>query len=572
MEPKQYFLTPELAPRLAAIDIGTNSLRLIIAEAMRGGKYRVLDDEKEATRLGANLSSTGRLDPAAVDSSLAALRRMAKIAAGYQVQQMRAIATCAVREADDGSEFCRRVRDEVGLEIEVVSAKKEALLAFHSVSRAFDLEGKHVAVVDIGGGSTEIVLASGNIVEEIYTTPLGAVRLTDLFGGAQCLTPEAFETLLAGADRMLKKHSEKPLFVPHLLVGSGGTFTTLAAMTLAMKGQTGQPIRGYTVTRADVRHLLDRLRKLSPNKRRSVPGLSPERADIFVAGLVIIDSVMRRLKVNSLQVHDGGVRDGLLLSMVGGTEVDGPPDRLAAAESFASRCGVDILHARHVAHLAGAIFGQLVGPLSLGEEDRGVLQAAALLQDVGYLINYDQHHKHSYHLISNSHLTGFSPAELELIANVARYHRGAKPKRKHANFAALSAHDQLRVRQMAAILRMAGGFDRSHSQHVRDVRVQFVNEEIHMHAVADEMPEVDVWGARRRASFFEDAFRHPLVIEWEQGSVGPVETEVKPPAASRKDKELAPPRQRRERPPVDGSTEVVRNDPRDRPSTQRTKR
>lgn len=571
MEPKQYYLTPELAPRLAAIDIGTNSLRLIIAEAMRGGKYRVLDDEKEATRLGANLSSTGRLDPAAVDASLAALRRMAQIAAGYQVQQVRAIATCAVREATDGQQFCQRVKDEVGLDIEVVSAKKEALLAFHSVSRAFDLEGKHVAVVDIGGGSTEIVLASGNIVEEIYTTPLGAVRLTELFGGGQSLTPEGFDKLLAGADRMLRKHTEKPLFVPHLLIGSGGTFTSLAAMSLALKGQAHSSVRGCVVSRADVRHLLDRLRKLSPGKRRSVPGLSPERADIIVAGLAIIDSVMRRLKVNALQVHDGGVRDGLLLSMVGGAEVDGPPDRLAAAESFAARCGVDVLHARHVAHLASSIYAQLSGPLSLSEEDRAILQAAAVLQDVGYLINYEQHHKHSYHLISNSHLTGFAPQELELIANVARYHRGAKPKRKHANFAALPARDQLRVRQMAAVLRMAGGFDRSHSQQVRDVHVQFVADEIHMHAVADEMPEVDVWGARRRAAFFEDVFLHPLVIEWAQGSVGNVETEVQP-AAIRKEKEPAHPRAHRPRPTADASVDVARSDPRDRPQTQRTKR
>lgn len=571
MEPKQYYLSPELAPRLAAIDIGTNSLRLIIAEAMRGGKYRVLDDEKEATRLGANLSATGRLDPTAVDASLTALRRMTKIAAGYQVQQTRAIATCAVREAADGLDFCQRVKDEIGLEIEVVSAKKEALLAFHSVSRAFDLEGKHVAVVDIGGGSTEIVLASGNIVEEIYTTPLGAVRLTELFGGAQSLTPVEFERLLTGADRLLKKHTEKPLFVPHLLIGSGGTFTALAAMAVALRGQAGQPVRGCAVSRADVRHLLERLRKLSPHKRRSVAGLSPERADIIVAGLAIIDSVMRRLKVNALQVHDGGVRDGLLLSMVGSAEVDGPPDRLAAAENFAARCGVDTLHARHVAHLAGSIFTQLCGPLSLSEEDQAILQAAAVLQDVGYLINYEQHHKHSYHLISNSHLTGYAPLELELIANVARYHRGAKPKRKHANFAALSPRDQLRVRQMAAVLRIAGGFDRSHSQQIRDVRVQLVDDEIHMHAVADEMPEVDVWGARRRAAFFEDVFLHPLIIEWEKGSVGPVETEVKP-VLGRKEREPTPSRSRQPGAKRETAPNDLRSAPRDRPAAKRTKR
>jgi exopolyphosphatase/guanosine-5'-triphosphate,3'-diphosphate pyrophosphatase len=517
MEPQQYYLSPELAHRLAAIDIGTNSIRMIVAEGLKHGNYRILDDEKEATRLGRNLATTGRLNPEAVEASLQTLRRMKQIIAGYQVRELRSIATCAVREAADGEEFCRRVHDEVGLDIEIVSAEEEARLAFCGVLRSFDLENKNVAVVDIGGGSTEIILASNKLIESIHTTPLGAVRISELYGGDQAMGGEEFTKLLRNVARQLRKHTEKPLFVPHMLIGSGGTFTTLAAMTLAAKGQSNVPPQGAVVTQAELRHLLERLRKMSPKSRRGVAGLSADRADIIVAGLAIVDAVLRRYRVNQIHVHSGGVRDGLLLTMVDETwDGSAPPmrDRVEATLQFASRCGVDLMHCRHVARLAGSIFAQLAEAFSLDTDDRTLLETAAYLMDVGYLIDYDQHHKHSYHLISNSRLPGFQPRELALIANIARYHRGARPKKKHENFRKLSRRDQQRVRRLAAILRLAGGLDRSHSQQVSDVRVDLEPHEVVMRIVANENPEVDLWGARRRSVFFEKAFDVRLAIDW----------------------------------------------------------
>lgn len=518
MEPKQYLLSADMAPRLAAIDIGTNSVRLIIAEALRGGTYRILDDEKQTTRLGRNLSSTGNLDAEAVELTLQALRRMKQIADGYQVHELRAIATCAVREAQDGAAFCRRVKEEVGIDIEVVSARKEARLAFFGVLRGFDLSGKNVAVVDIGGGSTEIVLASGRVIEAIYTTPLGAVRLTEIYQSQQPMTGANFKALMSGIERRLQKESEELLFAPHMLIGSGGTFTTLAAMVMARKGQLELPIQGYLVTRAEVRHLLDRLRKMPANRRRNVPGLSPDRADIIVAGIAVIDCVMSHFDVNTLQVHSGGVRDGLLLTMVDqslGEVVASAPDQVAAIERFASGCGVDLPHLQHVSRLAISLYRQLQPLYGWPEGDERLLQAAALLQDVGYLINYERHHKHSYHLILNSGLPGFSPAELELIANVARYHRGAKPKRKHASFSQLPRADRERVRRLASILRVAGGLDRSHTQQVRDVMVEASNrQEIQVRVIAAELPEVDLWGARERTRLFEKTFDTSLQLDW----------------------------------------------------------
>jgi exopolyphosphatase/guanosine-5'-triphosphate,3'-diphosphate pyrophosphatase len=520
-EDKQIYLSAELTSRLAAIDIGSNSVRLLVAEALRGGTYRILDEEREPTRLGRSVSSQGRLDDESMDKTLQALRTFKEIAAGYQVTSLRTIATCAVREARNGPEFCRRVREEIGLEVEVIAGDREARLAFASVHNAFDLSGKNVVVADIGGGSTEIVFATGNLIESIFSTPLGAVRLTEQFALGENATLADFERMEEEVSSCLKKRTTRPLFAPHFLVGCGGTFTTLAELIMATKKQSDAPVAGYKVSQAEVRHLLDRLRKMPLRARRGMAGMTPDRADIIVAGLTIIDALMKRFRVNTLVIHTRGVRDGLVREMIdevlGGPHdeaADAPALRDEAIERLAAACSGELEHGRKVAALAGRIYEQLTEPLALEPGDRLLLECAARLQDVGYVINYDQHHKHSYHLIRNSRLPGIRAHDLELIANVARYHRGAHPKRKHENFARVPAEDQQRVHRMAAILRLAGGLDRSRSQQVRDVAVRIDDEGVWIDVVADQEPQVDIWGAERRTDLFEKVFGLPVKFRW----------------------------------------------------------
>jgi exopolyphosphatase/guanosine-5'-triphosphate,3'-diphosphate pyrophosphatase len=520
-EDKQIYLSAEMACRLAAIDIGSNSVRLLVAEALRGGTYRILDEEREPTRLGRSVSEKGQLDDESMERTITALRTFKQIAAGYQATSLRTIATCAVREARNGPEFCRRVREQVGLDVEVISGDREARLAFSSVQNAFDLSGKNVIVADIGGGSTEIVFATGNLIESIFSTPLGAVRLTEQFALGEGAVPETFQRDIARMDEeialCLKKRTTRPLFAPHFLVGCGGTFTTLAELVMASKKEVDIPVAGYKVSHAEVRHLLDRLLKMPLRSRRTMAGMTPDRADIILAGLSIIDALLKRFRVNTLMIHTRGVRDGLVREMLDdavGTTVDAPALRDAAIERLAAACSGELEHGRAVALLAGRIFDQLAGPLELVEGDRLLLECAARLQDVGYVINYDQHHKHSYHLIRNSRLPGVRAHDLELIANVARYHRGAHPKRKHENLARLSPEDQSRVQRLAAILRLAGGLDRSRSQQVRDVRVRLEECRVFVDVVADQEPLVDVWGAERRTDLFEKVFNLPLTIQW----------------------------------------------------------
>jgi exopolyphosphatase/guanosine-5'-triphosphate,3'-diphosphate pyrophosphatase len=295
--------------------------------------------------------------------------------------------------------------------------------------------------------------------------------------------------------------------------------------------------------------MLDRLRKMPLKARRQTPGLAPDRADIIVAGIAIVDGLMRRFRVNVLQVHSRGVRDGLLLTMIDnqqGATMNEGVDRDAGIDRFASACTSEheLAHGKQVARLAGALFVQLADRMKLNPADRPFLEAAARLQDVGYLINYDQHHKHSYHLILNSRLPGFRPRELELIANIARYHRGARPKQRHANFRQLTPDDQRRVEQLAAILRIAGGLDRSHSQQVREIELASgtnksnatSNGKVHSESGAgltllvhaDFNPEVDIWGARRRTKLFQKVFGEKLDICWANNGSGDEDPENAP--------------------------------------------
>jgi exopolyphosphatase/guanosine-5'-triphosphate,3'-diphosphate pyrophosphatase len=523
---RQQWLSPDLASRLAAIDIGSNSVRLFVAEALRGGNYRILDEEREPTRLGRSVSSAGRLDDESMDQTVAALRTFKQIAAGYQVTALRTIATCAVREARNGPEFCRRVREEVGLEVEVISGEREARLAFASVQHAFDLAGRNVVMADIGGGSTEIVFATGNLIESIFSTPLGAVRLTEQFGLGETADPAGFQRGLGQLDgeigSVLKKQTTRPLFAPHFLVGCGGTFTTLAELVMAAKREADTPVAGYRVSHAELRHLLDRLRKMPVRARRGMAGMTPDRADIIVAGLSIVDALMKRFRVNTLVVHTRGVRDGLVREMIDDLQGpapggDDPTQRAAAIERLAAACSGELEHGRQVATLAGRFFEQLAEPLELPPDDRLLLEIAARLQDVGYVINYDQHHKHSYHLIRNSRLPGLRAHDVELIANIARYHRGALPKRKHKNLARLSSDDQRRVQRLAGILRLAGGLDRSRTQQVQDVIAHVADGRVLVDVVADQDPQTDIWGAERRTELFEKAFGLPVELRWTAG-------------------------------------------------------
>lgn len=506
------------APRLGAIDIGTNSIRLIVAEIQSDGTYRVLDEEREMTRLGAGLARTGRLAPEPMERSLEAVGKMKGIAAGFGVTELRAAATSAVREAENGGEFRRLAWRRHRIRVEVLSVEEEARLAFESAIRRFDLEGRAVAVADIGGGSLEVVLSAGSIVDQVYSLPLGAVRLTEKYVRSDPLREKHWDALKRAIDTKLRKTIGKPPFAVEVLVGSGGTFSALGAMVrFDREGKEGNP-HGYRVTRAEVTRMLARFLEVPEAQRRQIPGMPPQRADIVVAGAAVVARLAKHLQVRQIVVNDGGVRDGLVLAMIAdlglGTVAPAPPTRMDAVGRFARRCLSNERHGERVAHLAGQMFDGLCRRYGMDAASRELLVAAAIVHDVGFLVNHAKHHKHAYHLIMHSDLAGWSAREVEVIANVVRYHRRAYPKRSHTNFERLAKPDQRLVRQLAGILRLAVALNRSHQQLITDVRCHARRERVTLVAVAAQEPLVELWDSRRKAGLFEKAFDVRLAVKW----------------------------------------------------------
>jgi exopolyphosphatase/guanosine-5'-triphosphate,3'-diphosphate pyrophosphatase len=506
--------------RLAAIDIGTNSIRCVVAEVDGDGTYRVLDEERDMARLGHGLFSRGRLGVEQMERAYTALAKMKAIADGFQVSELRAVATSAVREASNGRAFCREVRRRSGLNVEVISTEEEAQLALVSALRHFDLAGRSVAIVDIGGGSMEVVLTAGTVVDRLYTLPLGAVRLTEAAGRAGQVGRRKWKRLRRHIDRVLEAQIGEPPFYPEIMIGSGGTFTNLAGMLKIEREGSEKNIQGYVLSRAEVVHLMHRLRATPLEVRRQMPGLNPQRADIIVAGAAAVARLSKALGVQQICVNPGGLRDGLLLSMIAermrpqGVDPTRPVDRMESVRAFARKCRSSERHCEHVARLAAQLFDGLRVPFGLPTEGRDLLIAATLLHDVGYLINHAKHHKHAYHLIQHAELQGFSSNEVELIANVARYHRKASPKKRHPNFGRLERSDRRLVRQLAAILRVADGLDRTHTQRVTGVGVELNRGRIRLVLEAVSDPQVEIWDAERKAVLFTRVFGAAPAIVW----------------------------------------------------------
>lgn len=510
--------------RLGAIDIGTNSIRLVVAEVEPDGRYRVLDEEREMTRLGHGLFARGRLLSEPMEHSLAALAKMSAVAKGFEVSELRAVATSAVREATNGRAFCQEIRRRCGMRVDIISGEEEAQLTLRSALAHFDLDGRSVAIVDIGGGSMEVTLTVGAVVDEVLTLPLGAVRLTERFGSDGPLSPKRWRTLRRAIDGILDQRLRKPPFHPEIMVGSGGTFTNLAQMAQLEREESARSVQGYALSRAEVVHLLHRLRGTPLAERRETPGLNPRRADIIVAGAAAVSRLAKRLGTQQILVNTGGLRDGLLLAMIADRyprdagKTARPVSRLASVRAFARQCRSNARHCEHVARLALELFDGLAERFELPPDARELLESAALLHDVGYVINHAKHHKHAYHLILNGDLQGFTQRELEIVGCVARYQRKAFPSKRHGAFARLERPDRRLVRALAGILRVADGLDRTHTQRVSAVSCATHRGFADLTLQARTDPRVEIWDAERKAGLFQRAFDVDPRFVWVRGS------------------------------------------------------
>ncbi len=491
--------------RIAAIDIGSNSIRQIIADVSPAGSIRVVDEMKAAPRLGAGLHLTGRLSDEAADGAIDILGRMSELATQLGAKRTRVVATSAVRDAANGAEWLARVKEETGLTVSMLNGEDEARLSFRSAQAHFDLASGRAAIMDIGGGSLELALSASGLIEHLTSFPFGAIRLTEKYF-RKGINPAALKKLRRFVKKRLREDLPARDWVGARVIGSGGTFTNLAGMILARQGMpTARTVHGTVVTRADLEHLLDNLAALSAAERLAVPGLNAARSDIIVAGLAVIGEVMGRIEARELTVSSFGIREGILLDLarVKPESADHGDARERSVSELTSRTHFEEPHAKHVQKLALRLFDSIGTRLGCAQEDRQTLSDAALLHDIGYHISYDKHHKHSYHLITHADLLGMTPAEQIVVANVARYHRGAEPRKSHRNFGQLAAVARDRILRLSAILRVADGFDRGHTGAVGDIRVRWLARALRLIAVpaSKETPiRLELWGASRKSS------------------------------------------------------------------------
>ncbi len=508
---------PAPAVRIAAIDVGTNSVRLMVVDARGTDDYRLVDDEKMTTRLGEGLSASGTLSPEAMQRTFEAVANLKAIAEGRGATRIAAVATSAVREAANGGEFIGRLHDELGLEPEIVSGRTEAELAYLSVQHNFHLPNERVICLDIGGGSVELIFTVGPVVQEVFSLPLGAVRLTEQFVHSDPISGKDWKALRGHIRTELAQALAGHELTATVLIGSGGTISSLARVIANQRGDRLSRVHGYATNRSYVKHAVDLFRTLDVIGRRNTNGLSADRADIILAGSAVVNEVLRHLGLNTLVVNEHGIREGLIMRMT--RDIFGSPAVVASADwresvrAFGAACNYDRGPAEHVGALAVNLFDLLRDLHGYGEGERRLVEAAAVLRNVGHHINYQRHHIHTYHLVRHANLPGFTPREIELIANIARYHRRGVPRKQHPNFSCLSRSDRERVRRLAAIVRFVDGLDRSHRQRVQNIEVSLHKRRLHITLIAAEAVDLELWGGMQKKDLLERAYGLDVTLE-----------------------------------------------------------
>lgn len=520
---------------VAAIDIGTNSFHMVVARSLPSGGFDIITAEKEMVRLGEGAGEMKRLSGKAMDRGVETLGRMLTVAASHGAV-VAAVATSAVREAENKDEFIDRVLDGTGLKIEVISGVEEARLIHLGVLQALPVFDQRLLMIDIGGGSTEFLVGEGDSVLGARSVKLGAIRLTDMFfaGIDRKQGPRKQAKDQAKAANKCRKHVRNILtpvvndlapFGHAVAVGCSGTITNLASMAAARTepdvgaGSGADGPGPLVLTAEQLDDVVQLLIETPMSQRSQIPGLDAKRIDIILAGAVLLRVAFDLFEIESLTVSPFALREGVLYDRL---EAELSSERLADlrrsnAWRLAHQLDPDAVHAETCARHALRLFDETVQLHKLDRWDRQLLEMAALVHNVGLFLSHAAHHKHTYYIVRHSEqLTGFTDRELELLAQVARYHRRSHPSvRKHPEFAGLGKADQRRVRILAGLLRVAIGLDRGHNQAVSEIHIDNGGKGLEIR-VKPSSPDSDlsleVFAAQERSHLLAAALDVPVRI------------------------------------------------------------
>lgn len=491
--------------RIAVIDLGSNTARLIVMQAIPGYSYRLTDEIREVVRLRQGMTENG-LSEEAMSRAFSTLRLFQRFCNSTEVDLILAVATSAVREAANGRAFVERVRGEMGLNLRILSGESEA--SYGTLGVLNDVPMTQGVTLDIGGGSAQISEVRDGRFHRGLALTLGALALSERFIHSDPLKKSELEAVQAEIGRQLdtiawlKKRKGSPL------VGMGGTIRNLARIEAARQNYPLNTFHRFSLGRASVQDSITLFQELPVEKRRKIVGLTSDRADIILAGALVLAAVLDRLEADQLTISVNGLREGVFFEQFWG-HLPYPviPDvRRFSVLNMARNYQYQKGHANHVRFLAGRLFDQLTPLHNYGPAERELLDAAALLHDVGNVIGYQDHDKHAQTLIEYNGLPGFTPRETALVALLTRYHRKGEPDVGDYKLL-LDEEDRLRLTRLAAVLRLAEFLERGRNAAVDDVIVTWTDDTLRLTLIADEYPAVELWETERNAlSLVETAF------------------------------------------------------------------
>jgi exopolyphosphatase/guanosine-5'-triphosphate,3'-diphosphate pyrophosphatase len=507
--------------RVAAIDIGTNSVHMIVVRVRTDLSFEVIDREKVMVRLGAGGLGGKALTDESMQAALQALSKFRRLAESHGVDAIVAVATSATREARNGGEFLARVARETGIRPRVIAGPEEARLIHQAAVYGVHVAAGRAVVIDIGGGSVEITLGTGTNIELARSFKVGVIRLTEHFVHTDPISERDERRMTAHILGEIDRYCDQVTAAGFdRVIGTSGTILSIGAMAAAAAGHgADRELRNLRIPAKQIRRIRKEAVGLDLEHRLLMPGMDPRRADLVVAGSILLDTILRRLGASELTLCDLALREGLVLDYIRShrreiAHVDTIPDvRRRSVLELGERCHYQAEHAEHVVRLALAIFDQTRELHGLSDREREWLEYSALLHDVGAHISFARHHRHSYYLIKNGDLRGFHPDEIDVMALVARYHRRGTPRKAHDEYARLTGALRRTVRTLSSILRVAESLDRSHAQVVSGLELHEQNGEMALQLQTRSDAELEVWATNRHLQPFEQLMKKPVRLE-----------------------------------------------------------
>jgi len=504
-------------PRYAAIDIGSNSLRMEAAEVTPGAPIKILASDRQVTRLGESVFRTGRVSQDAMALVCRILAGMAQQYRKLEVIGVRAVATSAIRDAGNQSEFLARASEAIAAPVEIISGQEESRLVHLGVQSRWPHPHQDVLIIDVGGGSAEIILGESGRLKEAVSKPLGAVRLTEVFLKSD--PPAAVELhrmaeyIEEKLDAAFRRIGTKR---PHRVIATSGTASAVVSAIHGISGSKVDQADRLRASAAQIRKLYEDLCSRSLEGRRKITGIGPRRAEIIVPGTAVLLRFLQHQRMAALYYSAAGLRDGIIADLVlrgvGRELSELDRDQRRTVEGMARRYGVSVPHARQVAHMANRLFTSLQSLHGLPPHNGKLLEAAAYLHDVGHFVSESRHHKHSYYLVANSDLPGFTNQERELIANLCRYHRKALPMLDHTNLIALTSEERRSLNLLIPLLRIADNLDRSHDERIDSLECALRDGQVVLTVESKSDVDLEQWAVERTAQTFREIYGREIVL------------------------------------------------------------